>query len=77
MRAPASLGIRHVALTVRDLAAAERFWVDEAHMFILRQVIEADEVEEGVKAQVTKISYSAAPADVFRFQPPPGATQIP
>ena len=28
MRAPASLGIRHVALTVRDLAAAERFWVD-------------------------------------------------
>jgi catechol 2,3-dioxygenase-like lactoylglutathione lyase family enzyme len=26
--APASLGIRHVALTVRDLAAAERFWVE-------------------------------------------------
>jgi len=25
--APASLGIRHVALTVRDLEAAERFWV--------------------------------------------------
>jgi catechol 2,3-dioxygenase-like lactoylglutathione lyase family enzyme len=25
---PASLGIRHVALTVRDLEAAERFWVD-------------------------------------------------
>jgi catechol 2,3-dioxygenase-like lactoylglutathione lyase family enzyme len=28
MKAPASLGIRHVALTVRDLAAAERFWVE-------------------------------------------------
>jgi catechol 2,3-dioxygenase-like lactoylglutathione lyase family enzyme len=28
MTAPASLGIRHVALTVRDLEAAERFWVD-------------------------------------------------
>jgi catechol 2,3-dioxygenase-like lactoylglutathione lyase family enzyme len=28
MTAPASLGIRHVALTVRDLAAAERFWVE-------------------------------------------------
>ena len=27
MTAPASLGIRHVALTVRDLEAAERFWV--------------------------------------------------
>ena len=27
MKAPASLGIRHVALTVRDLEAAERFWV--------------------------------------------------
>src|SRR6476646_3413086 len=25
---PALLGIRHVALYVRDLAAAERFWVD-------------------------------------------------
>jgi catechol 2,3-dioxygenase-like lactoylglutathione lyase family enzyme len=25
---PPSLGIRHVALTVRDLEAAERFWVD-------------------------------------------------
>jgi len=24
---PAALGIRHVALTVRDLEAAERFWV--------------------------------------------------
>jgi catechol 2,3-dioxygenase-like lactoylglutathione lyase family enzyme len=28
VKAPASLGIRHVALTVRDLEAAERFWVD-------------------------------------------------
>jgi catechol 2,3-dioxygenase-like lactoylglutathione lyase family enzyme len=28
MTAPASLGIRHVALTVHDLEAAERFWVD-------------------------------------------------
>ena len=28
MTAPPSLGIRHVALTVRDLEAAERFWVD-------------------------------------------------
>lgn len=25
---PPALGIRHVALTVRDLEAAERFWVD-------------------------------------------------
>jgi catechol 2,3-dioxygenase-like lactoylglutathione lyase family enzyme len=28
MSTPPSLGIRHVALTVRDLEAAERFWVD-------------------------------------------------
>jgi catechol 2,3-dioxygenase-like lactoylglutathione lyase family enzyme len=28
MTAPASLGIRHVALTVDDLEAAERFWLD-------------------------------------------------
>ena len=28
MTRPAALGIRHVALTVRDLEAAERFWVD-------------------------------------------------
>ncbi|HEY4393509.1 MAG TPA: VOC family protein [Polyangia bacterium] len=28
MKAPPALGIRHVALTVRDLEAAERFWVD-------------------------------------------------
>ena len=28
MTAPASLGIRHVALTVDDLQAAERFWLD-------------------------------------------------
>jgi catechol 2,3-dioxygenase-like lactoylglutathione lyase family enzyme len=28
MTAPASLGIRHVALTVHDLEAAEQFWVD-------------------------------------------------
>jgi catechol 2,3-dioxygenase-like lactoylglutathione lyase family enzyme len=27
VKAPASLGIRHVALTVRDLEAAEKFWV--------------------------------------------------
>lgn len=27
MKTPASLGIRHVALTVRDLEAAEKFWV--------------------------------------------------
>ncbi len=27
MTRPAALGIRHVALTVRDLEAAERFWV--------------------------------------------------
>ncbi len=28
MTRPASLGIRHVALFVTDLAAAERFWLD-------------------------------------------------
>ena len=28
MKAPASLGIRHVALFVRELEVAERFWVD-------------------------------------------------
>jgi catechol 2,3-dioxygenase-like lactoylglutathione lyase family enzyme len=28
VKVPASLGIRHVALTVRDLEAVERFWVD-------------------------------------------------
>lgn len=28
MGRPATLGIRHVALTVRELEAAERFWVD-------------------------------------------------
>ncbi len=28
MSHPASLGIRHVALTVADLEAAERFWID-------------------------------------------------
>jgi len=27
-RRPALLGIRHVALTMKDLEAAERFWVD-------------------------------------------------